>query len=217
MLSKNELSQLLKRYEQDAMATALTTERNKDLLIRACGLAGEFGEYVSSTYNRDEEGADVFWYGASIAKVLGFSLGGSEFLDQFFAHRAEGRSSEATTRGFLAVARVCEFAKKVGGHGRDKPIGPVIADVAYVLAMVSRYWNGPELSAALAANIAKLRARHANAGPGGFDPNYGKPAFIRVECPACGPDHVPESCDYLRRQRAEAEEQARASGGDGAA
>lgn len=180
-LTHAELSNLLGQYQRDAMKTALRTEPNRDLLIRANGLAGEFGELLTASYNGasaaeiDSEIADVVWYIAAVADVLGVDLGSKRFGDCIGRHPRFFDTpliDEHHVIGVVcAIGVVCEFAKKTAGHGREKPIEPVLEALGHIFFEVVE--RVEDLPALLAANISKLRARHANAGPGGFDPNYG--------------------------------------------
>lgn len=190
------LADLFTKYQRDAMATALVTEKSKDLLIRSCGLAGEFGEMQAAQKFEEWRGemADVAWYAASIAQVLGFSIGDRDFVALIgTTERAKNlyfddpnECDRPAMSGWQGVAYVCEWAKKVAGHGRDKPIEPLkeaLAHVLYVAITDCQWWVGclealARVGEDLAANVAKLRKRHADAGPGGFDPNYGKPAQV---------------------------------------
>lgn len=170
-----ELHALLTQYQRDALRTALKTETSRDLLIRTCGLAGEWGEFLAETIDETsdpkkcgEELADCFWYMASIAEVAGFQLADLIMLNAY----NEPLSSIRVT---IEIGKVAEYVKKTAGHGREKPIEDLTVPLSKILhSLIFKARDGlPEI---LAANVAKLRARHANAGPGGFDPNYGKPA-----------------------------------------
>lgn len=171
-MNETELKALLSRYQIDAMRTSLKTEPRMDLLIRACGLAGEWGEYQAALYadradwleHRDEELGDVFWYIAAVADIKGLKLSELTISDRAVPLRSCAEY----------VGAVCEYAKKTAGHGRDKPIEDLITPLSMLLSkcVITASYDLPSI---LAANVAKLRARHANAGPGGFDPGYGVP------------------------------------------
>lgn len=180
MLTLDALKDLLRKYQIDALKTALTTEKGKDLLIRSNGLAGEWGEYLAEPEgmplviggvptSKGGELADVLWYAAAVADVCGVQL-----ADLAIVGSPSNSPERAERYCTIAIAGVCEYAKKVGGHGRDKPVSDMTKHLRRALEILTQIARDdlPEL---LAANVAKLRARHAAAGPGGFDPNYGKP------------------------------------------
>lgn len=181
MLTTKETKDLLLMYQRDALKTALRTDYGKDLLIRACGLIGEWGEYLrAGAVTRGEELADCFWYAAAIADLVGVSI-----ADFVISPTITKPDVDMTT---CAIAACAEYAKKVGGHGRDKPLTDLTRHLGDVVNQLVAFAHvlGPNvtLPEILAANIAKLRARHAQAGAGGFDPNYGKP----LTSPSVGAD-----------------------------
>ncbi len=183
-MTLDALKDLLRKYQIDALKTALTTpDTGKDLMTRTNGLAGEWGEFLAepegmpltvngAVTSRGGELADVFWYAAAIAEVCGVQLADYALrTDYATAHSSLPMAERFCT---IAIGGVCEYAKKVGGHGREKPVSDMTKHLRRVLQVIVDL-AGADLPLLLAGNVAKLRARHANAGPGGFDPNYGKP------------------------------------------
>lgn len=210
-----ELSALLGKYQKDAMETSLVTEPRKDLLIRSCGLVGEFGELISVQTADDEhsERGDVLWYVMADLDVLKMNAGSPLFINSIhpqaefydFPDQAEkGQHYAGGVPEFRSVIRalayVAEFAKKVGGHGRDKPIEKTIRALGHITYWVIRNLNSNDLASILAGNISKLRARHSS---GKFDPNYGKPGELAVmkETPIPIPVQPMAVCDVCLTTR----------------
>lgn len=179
-----ELGHLLRNYQRDAMRTALVTEPSKDLLIRTCGLVGEFGEFFDEP--SAEELGDLIWYIAAVCDTAGLNIAdlveGNPLLIKILDQYADPEFiASMGPRALLSVCRVAEYVKKTAGHGRDLPrtklTDPLRVVLAFSVACAADFdtSEGEGLPALLAANVAKLRARHANAGPAGFDPTYGQP------------------------------------------
>lgn len=162
-MTPDKFEALLNNYQTDAVKTALVTTPDKDLLIAACGLVGEYGEFTASRHETHEtwkrELGDVFWYVARIADLMNLQLGRLTWLPAF-------ANPDSGFNDSLVFGEICEYAKKTAGHGKYMT-KPIVA-MSQLLGYLTRF-AGDDLEEVLKGNIEKLKARHPS---GSFSNDY---------------------------------------------
>lgn len=157
----DKLEALLNNYQTDAVKTALVTTPDKDLLIAACGMVGEYGELLRAKRDEiDKELGDVFWYVARLADLMNLQLGRLTWLPAF----EEGKTGDV--EAVQVLGEICEYTKKTAGHGKymTKPIVAMSQLLGHLVEC-----TGSHLEEVLKGNIEKLKARHPS---GSFSNDY---------------------------------------------
>lgn len=177
-LAKIDLGAALDAYQAEAKKTTIYpgagwdvpfpfAQRPEDLIqarknaiaYLALGFAGEFGEYKASRpeESRSEFG-DVLWYAAEIARWLGKPLSALANFQRL--KHGRGNRSARLDGEWLAVARLCELAKKTSRDGETAERNEKIAEcVTHALYEEIDYvplscWPG-----IMDANLQKLKGR----------------------------------------------------------